>query len=233
MGVSILELALRCLEEAGFAANVAYPGQKFPRITEPVAAVRILKSDSASRTVTVEVSILSPAALGGTACELAALRAAEALCLSRAVCVQNGCVYNGAAQIYCVSILATYTAVTEETDCTIGPGFTLYLGDTVCTWAVGFTAEKVQKQRAEFAVTSPEAFAITSGSFYWELQLEELFPRGFSETALPEEEFSLRLIREGREDLFSPCRFTSITRRFTPEGLRRISKVIALTGKEA
>ena len=42
MGISILELVLRRLREAKFTADVAFPGQKFPQITKPVAAVQRL-----------------------------------------------------------------------------------------------------------------------------------------------------------------------------------------------
>ena len=54
MGISILELVLRRLREAKFTADVAFPGQKFPQITKPVAAVHIEKVDRANMTVTVE-----------------------------------------------------------------------------------------------------------------------------------------------------------------------------------
>ena len=62
MGHSILEYVLRLLRQERFAADVAYPGQKFPRITDPVAAVHIEKVDRANMTVTVEISIIVPAA---------------------------------------------------------------------------------------------------------------------------------------------------------------------------
>ena len=41
MGFSILDLVLDQLRQAGFQADVAYPGQKFPAISQPVAAVHI------------------------------------------------------------------------------------------------------------------------------------------------------------------------------------------------
>ena len=75
MGYSILELVLRRLRQAGFRADVAYPGQKYPQIGETVATAHIEKVDRANLTVTMEVSIISPAAAGGTACEVEALRA--------------------------------------------------------------------------------------------------------------------------------------------------------------
>ena len=112
MGYSILELVLQRLREEGFSADIAYPGQKFPQITEAVAAVHIEQVDRANLTVTLEVSIVCPAAMGGTACEVEALRATEVLRWAGAVCVQRGCTYDGVAQVYMVPILATFTGTT-------------------------------------------------------------------------------------------------------------------------
>lgn len=233
MGVTILEYVLQRLKEAGFSAAAAYPGQKFPQLTHTAAAVHIQNVDRAGGTVTVEVCILSPAALGGTACETAALAAVEALQASQAVCTQSGCVYDSSAQVYRVSILATYTGAATADDCTVGPGFTVSLNGNCHSWAVRFSEEKIQEQTAEFEARSPVATAITPGCFYWNITLEEQFPQGFPETQLPEAEFQLQLTRDSRSDLYSPCRWTSVTRTFTPEGLRRISKGIALTREEA
>ena len=123
MGYSILELVLRRLREDGFTADIAYPGQKFPLISDTVAAVHIEKVDRANLEVTVEINIICPASMGGTACEVQALRATEVLRWAGAVCVQNGCTYDGVAQVYVVSVLATFTGVTEADDCTVWPGF--------------------------------------------------------------------------------------------------------------
>ena len=40
MGYSILELVLRRLRQAGFRADVAFPGQQFPQIQDTVATVQ-------------------------------------------------------------------------------------------------------------------------------------------------------------------------------------------------
>ena len=109
MGYSILELVLRALRQENFNADIAYPGQKYPQITESVLAVHISKVDRANLTVTIEVNVICPAALGGTACEMVALRATEVLRWEGAVCVQNGCTYDGVGQVYVVPILATFT----------------------------------------------------------------------------------------------------------------------------
>ena len=142
MGYSILELVLQVLREAGFTADVAYPGQKVPRISDTVAAVHIEKVDRANLTVTLGVSILAPASKGGTACEVDALRATEMLRWSGAVCVQNGCRYDGVAQVYVVEVLATFTGVTETDDCKIWPGFYVYINDRLQRYTVAFTDEE-------------------------------------------------------------------------------------------
>ena len=123
MGYSILELVLRRLREAGFRADVAYPGQKYPQIGQTVATVHIEKVDRANLTVTMEVSIICPASTGGTACEVEALRATEILRWAGAVCVQDGCTYDGVSQGYGVNVLATFTGTTDADDCVIWPGF--------------------------------------------------------------------------------------------------------------
>lgn len=232
MGNTILEMALRSLLEAGFAADLAYPGQKIAVISDTVAAVHIQKVDTASQTVTVEVIILSPAALGGTACESAALRATKALRASTAVCVQNGCVYDSVSQHYAVSILATYTGFAEENDFEAGPGFRVFLNGSYCPRVTAFLDEKVQKQTLEYATRSSEGVAITPGSCHWNITLEERFPAGFAEISAADGAFSLKVQREGKAEVFSPCRWTSVTRSFGPEGLKRISKGIALSRKE-
>ena len=141
MGISILALVLRRLREENFQADVAYPGQVSPQIREPVAAVHIEKVDRSNLSVTVEVNIICPAALGGTACEVEALRATEVLRWAGAVCVQNGCSYDGVGQVYVVSVLATFTCITEADDCTMGPGFKVFIAELLMPYAVSFSAE--------------------------------------------------------------------------------------------
>ena len=220
------------LRDAGFSAFTAFPGQKAPDITEPVAAVHIHKVDSGSQTVTVEVCILSPSGLGGTACELSGRKAAAALQIAGAVCIQNGCTYDPVAQIYSVSILAVFRGDTGESSHRLGPGFKVYLNNVLHHSVTDFTEEKIQKQTMEYIAGSPEGIMIVPGSYHWNLCLEEHFPAGVQETPEPEEEFQLRILREGSAQIYEPCRWTSVTRSFTAEGLRRICKGIALTRKE-
>lgn len=228
MGISILELVLRRLRQANFTADVAYPGQKFPEITEPVAAVHIEKVDRSQMTVTVEVSIICPASLGGTSCEVEALRATNALRWAGAVCVQNGCTYDGVSQVYIVSVLATFTGITEEDSCTLGPGFLIYINERFQSHVTKFAEEEVLEREAEFSTGESAPIGISQGKHYWKITMEELIPAGNGEVADPVEPFQLRLESDAVIETYYHCKWTSIQRSFTREGLHRVRKGIAM-----
>ena len=228
MGISILEQVLRRLRNAEFQADVAYPGQKFPQITQTVAAVHIEKVDRANMTVTLEVNIISPASLGGTACELEALRATEVLQWDGAVCIQNGCTYDGSAQVYVVAVLATYTCVTEADSCTHGPGFQVYINGSHQPFAVAFSEEAVFDHEAEFEMGETDPMGISLGKRLWNITLEERILPGSPEAAEPAGAFELELRRDAGRETYYHCRWQSIRREMDQSGLKRIRKGIAM-----
>lgn len=228
MGYSILDMVLRRLREENVNADIAYPGQKFPRITEPVAAVHIEKVDRAGQTVTLEVNVICPASMGGTACEVEALRATEVLRWCGAECVQNGCSYDGIAQVYVVPVLATFTGVTTADGSSIGPGFQVYLNEEPQEFVLAFSEEEVSGAEAEYAMGQSEAVGISGGAKLWTIQLEELIPAGSQEAEEVRTVFELKLVTQQKTELYYYCRWTSIRREFTREGLRRIRKGICL-----
>lgn len=228
MGISILEKVLQRLRQADFKATVAFPGQKFPQITEPVAAVHIEQVDRASMTVTLEISIICPASYGGTACEVEALRATEVLQWDGAICIQNGCSYNGASQVYMVAILATYTCVTEADSYVMGPGFSVYINDIYYPFVVSFGEEEKREHRAEFEMGEQAPIGISLGSSVWEIALEELILPGSPEYTEPKGPFELRIKRDAGTEIFYHCRWLSIRREMTRNGLRRICRGISM-----
>ena len=231
MGYSILELVLRRLREEGFAADVAFPGQMFPQITDTVAAVHIEKVDRANLTVTIEVSIISPASVGGTACEVEALRATEILRWSGAVCVQNGCTYDGVAQVYVVNVLATFTGVTEADDCTIWPGFYCYINNRIQRFAVGFSMEERCDVQMIYGYGTGNPVGCSVGENAWTIQVEELIPCGSPETEDVEGEFTMQIVTDQTTETYTGCRWNSVKRELSKQGLRRIRSGIAL-GRE-
>lgn len=232
MGYSILELVLRALHQENFPADIAYPGQKYPQITGPIAAVHIAKVDRANLTVTVEVNVICPAALGGTACEVEALRATEILRWEGAVCVQNGCTYDGVSQVYVVPVLATFTGITEAESCKIGPGFKVYINEIYHPYAVAVSEEEDPGCQAEYEMGEGLPTGISQGSQLWHIALEELIPSGSPETDEPIGAFQLKIKSELKQEVYYHCRWTSIHREFTSKGLRRTRKGIAMLREE-
>ena len=232
MGFSVLELVLRRLREEKFNADVAYPGQKYPEIHDTVAAVHIEKVDRSNLTVTVEVNIISPAAVGGTACEVEALRATEVLRWAGAVCVQNGCTYDGISQVYAVSILATFTGITGEDSFLPGPGFEVRIGGVYQPYAVAFTSEEEQERKAEYVMGETAPVGIGQGTCLWKITLEERIPAGSLQTLEPDTAFELEVKTDVKTETFYHCRFTSVRREYTREGLRRLRTGISMLREE-
>lgn len=232
MGISILELVLRTLRGEGLAADLAYPGQRSPAITGPVAAVHLKRVDRSRRSVTVEVLVLSPARLGGTACEVAALRATEGLKWAGADCVQGGCVYDGTSQVYQVAIQAEFSCVIQAEECAMGPGFRVYVGSNQMIYTVSFTAEQVLENKMHYEMGETAPVDSSAGSWVWQIRLEEMIPGGKVEPLPGDEFFNLRVENDDIVEVYFGCRWTSVRREYTAEGLRRIRCGIAALREE-
>lgn len=232
MGSVILQQVLTALKNGGFAAELAYPGRKMPQIAGPVAAVHMAKVDSAALTCTISVTILSPGTLGGAACEAEALTAMELLLSCGAVCVQEGCVYDRVSQLYAVEIRATFTSVSQSEEST-GPGFSVAIDGARHGCAISFQSEETRGYTTEYVTTEPLPVASGTGMVQWSLYLEELIPMGTAEPAEPSPGFTLLVTTEERTETYSGCQWTSISREYNSQGLRRIRKGFALNREEA
>lgn len=230
MGISILELVLGELRTGGFTADVAYPGQKYPPITDTVAAVHIAEVDRANMTVTVEVTVISPAALGGTACETAALRATEILRWAGGNCIQKGCDYDGMAQVYCVSVLATFTCITEAEDCTMGPGFAVYVDGTRLEFVTAFSNVELRDVTCCYEMGEDYPVGLCMGKSKWEITIVEVIPAGSEEVTYPNAATGVTVEKSnGETEIFRNCLFTSVQRDNTNAGLKRTWKGVAIT----
>lgn len=232
MGISILEFVLETLREAGFAAEAAYPGQRFSGLSGTAAAVHIEQVDCSRQQVTVEVVVACPAAMGGAACETEALRITQVLCAAGSECIQKGCAYDGASQAYTVTVLATFTCAASAEDCTMGPGFQVYINNVQMPYATAFTSQKESDHKVVYSVgvTLPEGS--TAGPFLHTFRLEELVPVGYAAAAEESGTFAIRVETEHTIERFFACRWTSVQREYTKEGLRRIRTGIARVREE-
>lgn len=222
-----LELVLSALRQAGFPAELAYPGQKYPHITGAAAAVHLSKVDRDG--MTVEVYLVCPASMGGAVCEMEALKATKALRQAGAVCSQSGCRFDGAAQVYVTPILAAFPETgTGET----GADFSVFVNEVIQPYAMAFAGEESSGCQAEYAMGESIPAGIGGGKFLWTIRLEEKIPPGMPETAEPEGEFEIRVVSSLKAEIYSHCAWTSIRRELTGEGLKRIRTGIAGLRKE-
>lgn len=218
----MLNTVLDQLRSAGFRAEPAYPGRRIPEIDGIVAAVHIRKADPIQATLTVEVTVIAPEAEGGTACELEALGAMEALCLGGAVCTQSGCEYDSLGRVYSVTILAEYPGFVLGNPCALGPGVRLFIGDEEVEHAVSFTMEKTSDPKWLQEMGTGEPVEMRMGTWVWKLRLEELLPMGSAAVSQPTENFTMRL-RGQREETYTGCCWTSVSYEYTPRGVREVT----------
>jgi len=224
MGGAVLEQVLQTLRKAGFAADLAYPGRKYPLITGTVAAVHLEKVDALKLETTVKVEILCPGTFGGTACELEALRALEALHGAGAACVQESCRYHTAAQVYITPVHATFLSAAEPEDTVLGPGFQVLIAGKTLPYATAFTALIESDHKTVYSVGMRIPATSTPGPIHYSLRLKEMIPIGSELEESEEGTFSIRVVTEQGGEVYHDCRWTSIQRDYTKEGLRQIRK---------
>lgn len=229
MGSQQLETVLTLLRNAGFSAELAYPGRSIPRITTTVAAVHLENVDTENATVTVEVYMICPQSLGGSTCESAALTAIQALSQAGAVCIQDGCVYDRVSQVYRVSIHALFSSITGTTS----PAFSVYIDGLLQAYPISFREDEDTGCQPEYAIGDAFPIGSGTGSRRWVLELEEQIPPGASESTLSDKAFTMVVDACGIRRTYSGCRWTSATREFTRDGLRRVRKGFAMSRREA
>lgn len=218
--MGVLERVLDKLRQAGFRAELAFPGQKHTAVTGAVAAVHIETVDRAASVVTVAVNIHSPGKLGGTACEVEGLRAMEILHADGAACTMHGCTYDGMTGTFGVSILAAYTGLAGMEGAVLGLGFSVRIGESVLPYAVEFSAEESRENGLRYAMGEREPQGVSLGRGGWVIRLVEVIPAGAAEVLPESGEFSLEVMRSGGTEVYRSCVWTTVKREFTREGLR-------------
>lgn len=228
MGGGILERVLKKLTEAGFKANYGFPGHARAMADGTAVAVHLAQVDNANASVTVEVSVISPSVLGGTRCEKEALRVMAVLDADGAACIQNGCQFNGMAETYVVQIMAQYRGTVDDDTFYPRPDFTVKLNSKAVPFVVSFEAEQVRGDAPQYVMGQTEPVDVSLGSWVWNLRLEELIPAGEAEALDAGDPLQISVTANGVTEVYSGCRWTSVHRKITREGLLKIRTGIAL-----
>lgn len=93
------------LAAGGIPAIRAYPGGSMQIPSKPIAAVSLAKADQ--ERVQVQVSVVVPAALGGPACEDAAVKAAKLLQSLGPVSVSGPSRHDDRCDLFCMEVFVT------------------------------------------------------------------------------------------------------------------------------
>ena len=216
MGQTIVAKVIEMLQAAEIRTDEAYPGGRLPALTGPVAAVRLGKVDRAVRATTVQITVMSPAGLGGSTCEAVALRAMQALEDQGGICQKGLCQFDDMADLFFIEIAAEFLGVALENDWMPGPGFAITIGLQKMEWATDFTITRWIGDEAASIKDSP-----------WQFTLEELLGPGSVDPPEPAEPFILHVERLMGDEVFTGCVWTHVERQDTLRGIRQIRTGVA------
>lgn len=213
---TIVGNVIETLRESGIRADEAYPGSRIPALTGAVAAVRLGKMDRSVRTTSVQVRIMSPAGLGGSQCEQAALRAVESMQDMGGTCVKDVCRFDEMADVFYIEIEASFFGTAMENRWSAGPGFSVKIGRQPMDQVVSFSAGRKLTDEVTNLNSAP-----------WEFTLEELLVPGTSEPPDPSEPFTLAVTRSMGSETFTGCTWVSVKREDSIRGVRQIRTGVA------
>lgn len=217
MGQTIVSRVIETLRTAGLRTDEAYPGARIPMLESPAVAVRLGKMDRSVRTTAVLVTVLSPAADGGSICEKTALRAVEALQAMGGTCQKDLCKFDDMADVFFVEIQVEFFGTAREDDWLAGPGYLVYINSQRMDYVVSFSAGRS---------VDDEATKISDAK--WSFTMEELLPPGTSEPPDPAEPFTLLITRSNGDEMFAQCSWTSVKREDTIRGISQIRQGLAV-----
>ena len=199
------------LSRGGIRSAEAYPGKRIPTLGSPVAAVHLGKVDRSVRTTHLEVIVMSPAESGGSACELAALKAIELLQAMGGTCVKAVCKFDEMANVFYINIDVEFFGTPKPDSWSAGPGYFIKIGAQEMNYVTSF---KAQRELDDTVLTINEA--------KWEFTIEELYPPGTNEPPDPPMPFDITITRSGGEETYTGCIWSSVKREDTIRGVSQI-----------
>jgi hypothetical protein len=222
MAANVVIKVLQALQKQGIFADTAYPGKKMLAVTEVMTAVSLERLDYTGRTATVLVTVMVPVAMGGGACEDAAIGVGAILEELGAVCMQEECRFNGYADAFYVRVLGTFrgSAVMDNWDAV--SDFQVRVNGIELRNVVSFKAEQAVDQ----VTGTPLSTAV------WTFRIVEEIGRGELPTPLPMDSFKVDVVRTNSKETYSDCAWIACQVENTATGMRQIRTGISKTRDE-
>ncbi len=199
----MIDQVVSTLRDGGFKTQRAYPGTPAPTITEVVAAVQLIETDSDENKTVVEIKLMGPQHLGAEACEDAAYTVVELMKDIEVSSVVGPATFDGRSGLFCVTCVATkQKAARKYLD------LPFRIGAVEQSRVVEFTAQQILDESGTDLQQMP-----------WQVRLEQFFRNGFGEDQNPSG--SVFTITNG-EEIYVNCRWTSCKRITELDGTRQI-----------
>lgn len=213
--VKTIQQVVSALDAGGIRTRRGYPQETYIRPETPVATVNLHSADADSLTLVVEIFALSAAQ-----CENQAWQALELLSPLEGVCSAGRCQYHRNTGLFSLEILVRWETQVLSADVVTAPQYTVYIDDTALNYVTGFSAESTAELYRLTAEDGTEE--ILRDTQVWVLTVEELFSPEIPPGAESEEYFTLAVTREGGTETYSKCKWESIRRTETAQGVLQV-----------
>lgn len=210
--VKRVTMVMAALNGGGVRTRRGFPNEKYIRPESPVATVNVDSAEGEDIVVAAEVF-----AVRAEDCENTADRAVDALEAAGYSCSTNGCRFNEKMGLFSMRILVRRLPDSELL-CAI------YLDEAVVTHVKAFSASSVAEL---YRHTSEEGTTeILRDEKVWTLTLEQMLPADALPEADSQNSFTLTVQHAGGSEVYTDCRWESVSREETVEGIRltRVAK---------
>lgn len=194
------------LTNAGFRAEIGYPGQGAVALTGTVAAVNLTQVNTGESQAVVTVTILTPRTLGLGQCQEQAGEAAGVL--SR----ETGCGwtfsgwrYESGIDCYAIEVTGSARYCRSADGWIRDSGCQVAIGEENQSYVTDFLARQALDRRFLRPHAQTDPAWVTPGVGGWTIKLTQLFPVTETEPAAVEEPFTLTVKRGGSTQVFSDC----------------------------
>ena len=206
--VKWVAMVMDALRGGGVRARRGYPGEKYIRPEVPVAAVKIYSVEGQTVVVAAEVF-----AVRAEDCENTADTAIDALEAAGFTCTAGSCQFQEKMGLFSLRILVRRVEA-AKLPCTF------YLNKVEMPYVTAFSASSTAEV---YQYTSEEGTTeILQGTKVWTLTVEELIPADVTPEEDSQESFSLAVQRDGGTEGYTACRWETVRREETAEGVRQV-----------
>lgn len=192
----VIQTVTMLLSTAGYQTGSARPGKIMPEITEPVITLNVESVDTAERTMTIQVTVVSPVSLGGSTCEEHAINVCRLLREHGAQCVMTSCQLDTKTELFFVPVKATFQGNVLSGS---------WQMENMCQVQMGTEFLHTIESFAAWRETDENAPALEEA--LWKFRIQERMD-GIKMEMLPVEPFTMEVYFENTREEFDGCVLT-------------------------